>query len=223
MILHRVLAVLVGLSTISITAGVRAAQQQTGSSQGSSSSSASGQQSGQQAPPAQAPPATPPQAPQQSLGDAARAAREKQKNAPQASKTFTNDDLPKIHTAGISTLGVSPAPSQPGAEEGAANPPAKPDRKKQEEEWRKKFADARQKLTMAQKELDVLQRELSTLQTQYYPDPNKGMQQQYNRSDINEKADKIEAKKQEVAKLQQGLTDLQDELRRAGGDPSWAY
>ncbi len=92
-----------------------------------------------------------------------------------------------------------------------------------EEEWRKKFAAARQKLALAQQELDILQRELSTLQTQYYPDPNKALQQQYSRSDINEKTNKIEAKKQEVAKLEQAIPDLQDELRRAGGDPSWAY
>jgi chromosome segregation ATPase len=157
------------------------------------------------------------------LGDAARAAREKQKSAPQAAKSYTNDDLLKIRTGGISTVGAPPAPPQPNAEEGPANPPAKPDRKTMEAEWRKKFAEARQKLALAQKELDISQRELGTLQTQYYPDPNKAMQQQYNRSDITEKTQKIEDKKQEVAKLEQAISDLQDELRRAGGDPSWAY
>jgi hypothetical protein len=204
-----------------IAAGVYAAQQQSGTAQGSSSSSASGTSSGQQTGQQAAPAQTPPPAPQQSLGDAARAAREKQKNAPQAGKTFTNDDIAKLHAGGVSTLGT--APTQAGADDGTAAPDAKLDRKKQEEIWRKKFADAHQKLAFAQKELDVMQRELSLLQTQFYQDPNKAMQQQYNRSDITEKTDKIEAKKQEIAKLEQALTDLQDELRRAGGDPSWAY
>ncbi len=92
-----------------------------------------------------------------------------------------------------------------------------------EAQWRKKFADAREKLALAQKELDIMQRELSVLDKQYYPDPNKALQQQYSRSDINEKTQKIEDKKQEIAKFEQAISDLQDELRRAGGDPSWAY
>jgi hypothetical protein len=213
---HRVLAIIAGLSALVLaTRTYAAAQQQSGSSQSTSSS----QQSAQQAPPAQ--PTQP--APQQSLGDAARKAREQQKSAPQASKSYTNDDLAKIHTVGISTVGVAPAPPQPDTDAGVATPPEKPDRKKMEEEWRKKFAEARQKLALAQKELDIMQRELSLLQTQYYPDPNKALQQQYNRSDINEKTQKIEAKKLEVAKLEQAIPDLQDELRHAGGDPSWAY
>jgi chromosome segregation ATPase len=190
---HRVLAVIAGLSALGFVTVADAAAQQ-------------------------APPAQPPQ---QSLGDAARKAREQQKSAPQASKTYTNDDLSKIRSAGISTVGLTPAPPQPNAD--AAPPPEKQDRKKMEEEWRKKFAEARQKLALAQKELDIMQRELSVLQTQYYPDPNKAMQQQYSRSDINEKTQKIEAKKVEVAKLEQAIPDLQDELRHAGGDPSWAY
>ncbi len=40
-----------------------------------------------------------------------------------------------------------------------------------------------------------MQRELGVLDVQYYNGPVKGMQQGYSRSDINEKTDKIEAKK----------------------------
>jgi chromosome segregation ATPase len=193
-----------------VAAGARPAKQQSGSAQ-----------SGQQTPPTQgAPPAqTPPPAQPQSLGDAARKNREQQKNAPQASKTYTNEDINAIHSTGISTVGQSTAPAAPAA----PGTPATPDRKKMEADWRKKFADARQKLALAQKDLDIMQRELAVLQVQYYPDPNQAMQQQHDRSDINDKMQKIEDKKAEVAKLEQAITDLQDELRRAGGDPSWAY
>jgi chromosome segregation ATPase len=196
-----------------VAIGARPAQQQSGSAQ-----------SGQQTPPAQAaPPAqTPPPAQQQSLGDAARKNREQQKNAPQASKTYTNEDISAIHSTGISTVGQSTTPAAPAAPN-APGTPATPDRKKMEADWRKKFGDARQRLTLAQKDLDIMQRELAVLQVQFYPDPNQAMQQQHDRSDINEKLQKIEDKKAEVAKLEQAITDLQDELRRAGGDPSWAY
>ncbi|HUK30317.1 MAG TPA: hypothetical protein VLV89_04325 [Candidatus Acidoferrum sp.] len=177
----------------------------------------------QQTPPAQAAPPvqTPPPAQQQSLGDAARKAREQEKNAPHAAKTYTNEDLGSIHAGGISTVGSTSAPAAGtgGAPEGTA----KPDKKKTEADWRKKFADARLKLELAQKDLDIMQRELAVLNVQYYPDPNQAMQQQHDRSDINDKLQKIEDKKAEVAKLEQAITDLHDELRRAGGDPSWAY
>jgi hypothetical protein len=192
---HRVLAVIAGLSALGFVAVTNAAAQQ-------------------------APPAQPPQ---QSLGDAARKAREQQKNAPQATKTYTNDDLSKIRTSGISTVGAPSAPPQPNTDAGATPPPEKEDRKKMEAEWRKKFADARSKLELAKRDLDISQRELSVLQTQYYSDPNKALQQQYNRSDITEKTKAIEDRKQEVAKLEQAILDLQDELRHAGGDASWAY
>jgi len=67
-----------------------------------------------------------------------------------------------------------------------------------------------------------MQRELGVLDVQYYNDPVKGMQQGYSRSDINEKTDKIESKKQAIAADQQAIADAEDELQKAGGDPGWA-
>ena len=75
---------------------------------------------------------------------------------------------------------------------------------------------------MAQKDLDVSQRELNLLQTQYYADPNKALQQQLTREDINTKTTKVDEMKQKVADLTQALEDLKDELRHAGGEPGWA-
>jgi len=46
--------------------------------------------------------------------------------------------------------------------------------------------------------------------------------QQHDRSDINERTAKIDAKKKELDALNQKLSDMEDELRRAGGDPGWA-
>jgi len=39
---------------------------------------------------------------------------------------------------------------------------------------------------------------------------------------VNEKDTKIAAKKQEVAQIKQHLADMEDELRRSGGDVGWA-
>ncbi len=87
--------------------------------------------------------------------------------------------------------------------------------------WRKRARKLRAKLATAEQELDVLQRELSKDQVQYYPDPQKALMQQYNRGDINEKTAKVDAKKAEVESLKQQVADLEDTVRKAGGDPGW--
>jgi polyhydroxyalkanoate synthesis regulator phasin len=59
-------------------------------------------------------------------------------------------------------------------------------------------------------------------QVQYYSDPQKALMQQHDRSDINEGTAKIDAKKKDIESLKQQLSDLEDQLRKAGGDPGWA-
>jgi hypothetical protein len=56
---------------------------------------------------------------------------------------------------------------------------------------------------------------------QYYSDPQKALAEQYSRKDINDKDAKIAAKKKEVDQLTQQISDMQDELRKSGGDPGW--
>ena len=158
----------------------------------------------------------------QSLGDVARQVRKESKNEPKSAKTFTNDDVEAIKAGGISTVGAKPSapPAQNAATPAKPTTPAEP--AKGEEYWKKRFSEARQKLALAEKELDIMQRELNLNQMQYYSDPNKSLQQQNNREEINEKTKKIDDKKAEVAQLKQALVDLTDELRQAGGQPGWA-
>jgi len=70
--------------------------------------------------------------------------------------------------------------------------------------------------------LDVLQREAEKAQVQYYPDPQKAMTEQNTRKDISDKNTKIEAKKQEIAAQKQAIADMEDDLRKSGGDSGWA-
>jgi len=88
--------------------------------------------------------------------------------------------------------------------------------------WRKRFQAQRDKIAKAEKELDILGRELEKAQVEYYPDPQKAMKQQNSRADINAINAKIDAKRKEVDQLRQGLDDLEDQLRKSGGDPGWA-
>ena len=157
---------------------------------------------------------------QESLAEAARRAREQKKDTPKQAKVITNDNIPK--EGGISAVG-----EEPQVTENADNAPAdgaKSDKAagSDEKKWRARFEKLRHKLEQDQADLDVMQRELGVLDLQYYNDPVKGMQQGLTRSDINEKTAKIAAKQKEIDADKQAISDAEDDLRQAGGDPGWA-
>ncbi len=158
------------------------------------------------------------------VADAARKAREEKKNAAKPKKVFTEDDVKSAAPATPATP-AAPAPATGAA---AATGEQKPDEVAKKEDpngeaaWRKRFKVQRDKIAKAEKELDILQREADKAQVQYYGDPQKALNEQNNRAEINEKKAKIDAKKAEVDQLRQGLDDLETELRKAGGNPGWA-
>jgi DNA repair exonuclease SbcCD ATPase subunit len=173
------------------------------------------QQQGSQASPA--PQASDP------VADAARKAREQQKAAPKPKKVYTEDDIKPA----TPSPDAGPAPGSGGAQaapgkgsEGAATGAASGE--DAEKVWKKRFQDLRDKIAAAEKELDILQREDDKAQLQYYNDPTKAMNEQYTRKDINDKNAKIAQKQQQIADLHKQHDDLEDELRKSGGDPGWA-
>jgi hypothetical protein len=160
------------------------------------------------------------------VADAARKAREqKKKETVKPKKVYTDDDLnhyvPSSATSDEKTAdGAKDASGKTATDKAnATTPETNQDR---EAKWRKRFHDAYGKLAQAEKELDILQREGDKAQVQYYSDPQKAMQEQYSRKDINDKNAKIDTKKKEVAQLKQQISDLEEQLRKDGGDPGWA-
>jgi hypothetical protein len=157
------------------------------------------------------------------VADAARKAREQQKAAPKPKKVYTDDDVKPA----TPSPDAGPAPAAGGAQaapgsgpDAAANGTSKGD--DSEKAWRKRFQDLRDKIAATEKELDILQREDDKAQVQYYNDPTKAMNEQYTRKDINDKNAKIAQKQQQIADLHKQRDDLEDELRKSGGDPGWA-
>ena len=150
------------------------------------------------------------------VADAARKSREQQKAAPKPKRVITNDDIPASAPPAEPKAGATGSADATPSDEVADKDP------NGETAWRKRIKKVRDRLGDAEKELGVLQRELDKDQVQYYPDPQKALMQQYNRSDINEHRAKIDAKQKEIDGLKQQLSDMEDELRKAGGDPGWA-
>jgi hypothetical protein len=162
------------------------------------------------------------------VADAARKAREQQKAAPKPKKVYTDDDVkPATHSSEAGAVTGQPAggaQAAPDSGQGAANGAGTGTSGKDDAEttWKKRFQEQHNKIAAAEKELDILQRESEKAQVQYYNDPQKALQEQYTRKDINDKNAKIDQKKQEIANLKQQLSDMEDELRKSGGDPGWA-
>lgn len=175
------------------------------------------------------------------VADAARKAREDKKTAPKAKKVYTEDDIPKAPRTGEQAPGTAAdsqgQPAQGQAAQGQASKAgtaqgagaastaagsAAPAEKNDEAAWRARFKAQNDKIARAEKELDILQREVDRAQMEYYPDPQKALKEQHTRSEINEKNAKIAAKKKDLEALKQGLNDLEDQLRKSGGNPGWA-
>jgi hypothetical protein len=167
------------------------------------------------------------------VADAARKSRERKKETAKPKKVFTNEDLGELKSNSVSTVGQDGRAAGKAAE-GDKNQGEKPKEqpngasgtadagREQEKIWRQRFQQAYARLAQLEKEMDILQREDNKAQLQYYPDPQKALAEGYTRKDINDKTARTAAKKQEIDQQKQHISDLEDDLRKAGGDPGWA-
>jgi hypothetical protein len=183
--------------------------------------------------------AAPQDSSQQSTGDAvadaARKAREqKKKDIAKPKHVYTDEDVNHSTSTGapVSTDAKTDTNAAATPEGGLAKTPdaqgkdagGKPAEAEESPEvkWRKQFKGAYANLDRAQKELDILQRENNKAQVQYYSDPQKALAEQYTRKDINDHDAKIAAKKKEIDQIKQRISDMEEALRKSGGDPGWA-
>jgi hypothetical protein len=172
------------------------------------------------------PPPPPPQAKEESLGELARRARAK-KGKTEPGKVYTEEDLSGMKSSGVSVVG-SQAPATetktPGKEKPTAAPAKAGDVPKGEAYWKERFTDLRKKIAQADQELSVLQRELEIERVQDGGQPSESLRMSQvlaNSQKFKDIQGKIEARKAELQKHKQELADLEDEFRRAGGEPGW--
>jgi hypothetical protein len=157
---------------------------------------------------------------QESVADAARKARAEKKDAPKPKMVIDNDNLGTL-SGTVNVVGEQPVAdaNKKPADDKTAKPggPAK-----DEGYWRQKFADANKKLADDAHELDIMQREYNLKQQQFYTDPMASLKQEYSRQDLNDSKAKIDDKTAQVAQDKTDISNLEDELRQAGGDAGWA-
>ncbi len=172
-----------------------------------------------------------------SLAEAARKARSERAKAGAAKvPMYTNDNIPRA--GNLSIAGPTAAPATRGEGEAAATEGgaaaagegeagAKKEEKCDEACWKSKFSEQRNKIKDAERELDVMQREYNLARTQYYQDPNAAMREQYSNNtaggrELQDLQNRINNKKADIDRLKQKLSALEDDLRKSGGQPSWA-
>lgn len=146
-------------------------------------------------------------------------------------RVFTNDNLPRgPGSGGISVVGsmsaVTPSqPSQPAGEAAAGTAAgasaAESSGAHDEKYYRERMSDLRARLELHQRELSVLQQKQGQGEMQYYSDPNKTLQQEYSRSDINKRSDELAKKQAEIDADNRAIQDLQDQLRHEGAPSGW--
>ncbi len=148
-----------------------------------------------------------------SLGDLARKMKADKPKDSKPAKVFTNDNIPKGHDAEVS--------SGSGGSDSASAGTSTTGTPHDEKYYRAEMSKLQGQLDTDQRELDVLQQKLGQNNVQYYSNPQQELQQEYSRSDINKLNSDIAAKKDQIAKDQQAIDDLHEQLRREGGDPGW--
>jgi hypothetical protein len=158
---------------------------------------------------------------QESVADAARKAQAAKKNAPPAKMVLDNDTLDTLKGV-VNVVGEAPAGDQTKKTGDNSAKPAAKGSGADEAYWRQKFADANRKLADDSHELDITQRERNLKQQQYYADPMQALKQDYSRQDLNDAKAKIDDLTAKVAQDKADISQLEDELRQAGGDPGWA-
>jgi hypothetical protein len=158
----------------------------------------------------------------QSVAEAARKAKEQQKNAPKATTVWTNDSIGNVQGT-INVVGKPSAPqaaptlagAQPGAT-GVSTAVVAPevseaDRAKLQGE----LDDAKKALAGVKTDLDIAQRKYDLDSAQYYGTPNYAANQQGQVTLNNEKTD-IASKKQSVDAAQKKVDDLEKQLKALG-------
>lgn len=157
---------------------------------------------------------------QDPLTAAARRAREQQKNKPNATKVWNNDNLPTAPavesvgpTENAASTNQTADNSGPEREQEGSSGAKAASTKDQKAELEKQMSDAKAHLKSVQTDLDIATRTYQLDQQTFYSNPNHDSDRAGATKLKNEQSD-VEAKKQEVAEAQKTIDDLNARLQK---------
>jgi hypothetical protein len=161
----------------------------------------------------------------ESLGDYARHVRKEKSTEPPATKTFTNDNLPKDDT--LSVVGKpEPAPTartpvEPAEKTDAKAPASAADQQKANDQWKQKISGQKDQIDLLSRELDVLQREYRLRAAAFYADAGNRLRNAgaWDKEDAQYKQ-QIADKQKALDAAKKQLDDMQEQARKAGAPSS---
>jgi hypothetical protein len=169
-----------------------------------------------------------------SLGELARQQKaQRAKAEKKIAKVYSNDDIAaRSATGGLTAAGETSAEAagagkQPASGEAAtATEPATGESETAHDEkyYHDQMGKLQAQLETHRRQLSVLEQKLSQGSMEYYPDPQKTLEQESTPafySDSNKLRDAIAKKKQDIADDERAMEDLRDQLRREGAPPAW--
>ncbi|HEY2383717.1 MAG TPA: hypothetical protein VGK48_21290 [Terriglobia bacterium] len=146
----------------------------------------------------------------QSVADAARQERERQKSL-RSTVTFTG----VAASTAVTTSGTAPSTAVRPFE-------LKDNNGHDEKYWRNRFDEARAELKRAQDRIQVLDAKVKDLNTEYLTRSDIYDREDRLRPQITENQRQLDEARKDVEKGNQKISDLEDELRKAGGPAGWA-
>ncbi len=167
----------------------------------------------------------------QSLPEAARRERATQREVAEG-RVFTNESIAtgrstsssdsQTPTTSDPTPSPAPSPSAPSADAGAEGAEGEDDAgTRTEETWREMFREAREELTRSEERLQLTQQEIIDLNQRLLTESSLYNREYQLGPEIQAKQDQLAAAEARVAEVGQGITDLRQELRRAGAPAGW--
>jgi hypothetical protein len=168
----------------------------------------------------------------QSLGDAARKARQNRPAEP-TTRVITNDDI----STGTPSRAVEPESAARSAsssdeaskssseaktgDEAKKDKDSGDDQAKLDKGWQEKIAAQKDQISLMERELDVLQRENKLRATNYYADAGARLRDEKKYAEDDRKyRDQVAEKQKQIDDAKTKLEQMKDEARKAGASPS---
>jgi len=161
----------------------------------------------------------------QTLADLARKERER-KSRIESKVTITNDNVKAYERPAPATAPASrdetAKPAEPAKPASAAAPALTDNKGRDEKWWRTAFQQARDELKRAEDRIKVLDLELNRANRDYLEKSDLYNREMRLAAEINTLNSEKQLAQREAEQARQKIAQLEEELRRSQGPPSWA-